>query len=125
MASRYEKTGHVKPFQIKKPSKLSDKHLEFIKILMENPNNHFLSLNDIKDLVIREFNLEDDFLSIYTIQKALRYLKITYKKVTRFTEKRNSESTLKQRKVAAQTILSCIKRDIEIVFLDEVGFNQI
>lgn len=48
-------------------------------------------------------------------------MKITYKKVTKFTQKRKSEKTIAQRKLAAQHLLT---RSHEIVFVDEVGFNQ-
>ncbi len=124
MDQRLQKQGSIIPNMTKKPKKLKNEHLEFLKTLMENPANCFLRLSDMKELLISKFKLKDTFCSIYTIFKALEFLRITYKKVIKFTENRNKESTKKQRKIVAKQILSSINRGHEIVFIDEVGFNQ-
>lgn len=90
---------------------------------MENPDNCFLTLNDMKEKLITYFGLEESFTSLYTIHKALKYLNITYKKVSKFTDKRNKEETKTKRKLTSRYILSSIKRNHDIIFIDEVGFN--
>ncbi len=86
MDQRLQKQGSIIPNMTKKPKKLKNEHLEFLKNLMGNPANCFLRLNDMKELLFSKFKLKDTFCSIYTIFKALEFLRITYKKVIKFTE---------------------------------------
>ena len=124
MDLRLKKQRTIKPLEAKKPKKLKEEHLNFLQTLMENPENCFLRLKDMKELLISHFNLESNFCSLYTIHKALKFLKITYKKAFKFSEKRNSQKTKTQRKLTSRYLLSSINRSHEIVFIDEVGFNQ-
>jgi len=124
MDLKLKEIGTIKPLEAKKPKKLKEEHLNFLKILMENPENCFLCLKDMKELLISHFNLEPDFCSLYTIYKALKFLKITHKKVIKFSEKRNSQKTKLQRKLTSRYLLSSINRSHQIVFIDEVSFNQ-
>jgi len=91
MDLRLKKDGKIKASRIKKPKKLKQEHLEFLKELMLDPENCFLRLYEMKDLLIAKFNLPNNFCSTYTIHKTLRFLKISEKKVVKFVENRNKE----------------------------------
>lgn len=123
MALRLEKRGEIEATKCKKPKKLNENHFNYLKHLMDDPKNCFMTLNEIRESLTSNFNLEEDSISIYTVHKALKYLGVTFNKNTKLTDKRNKEDTKIKRKLAAQYLLSSIQRNHDIVFLDEVGFN--
>jgi len=87
------------------------------------PKKLLSSFSSNPRITLQKFNLPINYCCIYTIHKALKFLKITHKRVVKMTENRNTERTKCLRKLTARFLLQSIKKNHKVIFLDEVGFN--
>ena len=84
----------------------------------------FLTLNIIRKHLIERFNLENWRISLKTVSNMLKRLSFSRKRTRKFSDRRNIDSTIKERKNVAIAFASAVKWDTEIIFIDETGFNQ-
>ncbi len=92
--------------------------------MMEDPKNCFLSLREIRERLTDHFELSLRYISISTIYKALKSIKIKRKRVKAFLPERNTQKTKEDRKRVSCEILYCLKNNWFFIFVDEVGFNK-
>lgn len=107
----------------KKPKKLREEHLNFIKEFFVVPSNVTSTLNDIREGLMKHFDFEGQPLSTRTVSKAVREAGFTRKKITNITERHNSEETKLKRKKVALEMIGVYYQKRSVVYIDESAFH--
>ena len=91
---------------------------------LQNKNNQLLTLMDYKIYLMNQFKLKKNQLSLQTVSNMLRRLNYSRKRVRLESQKKNLHANIIQRKQVARSFLTHIKNGIEMIFIDETGFNN-
>lgn len=82
------------------------------------------TLNIIRTHLITHFNLDNWRISLPTVSKILKRLSFSRKRTKKYIARRNLEITIEKRRIVALELISALKGNMEIIFIDETGFNQ-
>lgn len=99
-------------------------YLSFINDYLKNPNNCFTSLRNLKFLLMEQFLLTEEELSITTIHRMVKSLGFHYKRSRRVSIHRNTYDTKEVRYRLIMEILKHRYLQRKFIFLDETGFNN-
>lgn len=93
------------------------------QFLTQNKNK-FLTLNKMKDFLLKKFNLENRRISLSTVSNMLKRLSFSRKRTKKMANRRNITLTIEKRANVAKEMITAMMRNIELIFIDETGFNQ-
>ena len=91
---------------------------------MNKIENSTATLRKMKEHLIQSFHLDQNRISLNTVSRMLRRLKFTRKRTSHLEPRRNLLRNLDARKKVALHFLSAEKSDLELIFIDESGFNN-
>jgi len=91
---------------------------------MSQKSNATSTLMVMRNHIAQVFDLKDDQLSEATIYRMLKQIHYTRKRGINSEPQRNKDPSIVKRQLVAQQILSAIKADLKVIFLDETGFTQ-
>jgi len=108
----------------KKRFVVSQAMLDELEAFLSKRSNRLSTLSGMRKHLLDCFNLSPGGIAISTIHNMLKRISFSRSRTKKLIERRNIYSTIKKRKEVALELLRYIKAGVEVIYLDETGFNQ-
>jgi len=103
--------------------KLNQEHIEFLNKIIDDPLNVGITLKEMRNRLVENFEFQNNKVSVSTIYRALKKEKKVYKKIIWKKPKDNEPRTKNLRKIIAMDLLKIFMNDFSPVYIDESSFN--
>ena len=104
--------------------KLKQDYLDAIGAYLNHPKRMCTTLHDIKRYLLSQFAMQLDKVNLATIYRWVKKAGFSKKRVSAHVKDRNSLEMIAKRSTACIELTSHLLLDREIIYLDEVSFNQ-
>lgn len=122
LSKRLQTSGQILPFKNKRPSKLNEQHIEFLKSLLTQRNGCILTLSQLKEKLLEQFPTIEK-ISLKTIANMLQKENFTFKKVSIHVDRKNYPQNLELQKTVSKKLITVLSQDYKIIFVDETGIK--
>ena len=103
--------------------KLNQTHIEFMQKYLTSTENFGNSMFDLHEALIKHFDLDEKFISIWFLYNYMKGMKFSHKKIVYKVEKANTNRIKDLRIEASLLILTALQKGFEFYYIDEVSFN--
>ena len=94
-----------------------------MKKYFETPEHYGNTMFDLHEALIKEFNLEEKYISVWSLYNYMKSINFTHKKIIYKVQNANTPKVKEKRHDVALEILSAYLKSFEFLYIDEISFN--
>ena len=122
--SHYKAFGKINENMIGRPSKIDEKHINFVKECLEKNKGKYISLEEIQTKLIEAFHEKNNNFKISLVRKIIKLSKYTRKKTLKIKIQTNSEEIKKERFEKVLQMANMMSFGSKFIYIDESSINK-
>ena len=94
-----------------------------MKKYFETSEHYGNTMFDLNEALIKEFNLEEKYISVWSLYNYMKSINFTHKKIIYKVQNANIPKVKEKRHDVALEILTAYLKSFEFLYIDEISFN--